>query len=94
MNPHTPAFAVQEVIVTYEQEQDSCSPSRDYNTLTIRTVGGPDMDATYLVLETTRWAIDSPAELSAALADFTQRAAGLLEDTTTRGLTPHTQEVA
>lgn len=66
------AITLGECVVTYSQEPDSCGPQEEYQHLKLSTddAGG----GKFIVMETTRWAINSIDELVAVLNDFKKRA--------------------
>jgi hypothetical protein len=65
-------FEVEDVTITYTQEEDSCDRSNSPQELKIFTedAGG----GKYIVFETERWAIDSIDELIEILNNFKTRA--------------------
>ena len=67
-----PLFKLDSLEAVYVQEQDTEDPGHDVQELRIRTAGGPEPN-TYFVLETKRWAVESPQELAAVLQDFVTR---------------------
>ncbi|GAA4349935.1 hypothetical protein GCM10023185_07090 [Hymenobacter saemangeumensis] len=71
-----PSWTLDELKATYYQPSDTCQTDQLGQWLKVSTedAGGGDY---YMVLESVRWAIDSPEELMALLADFQRRAQGL-----------------
>ncbi len=67
-----PTYKLDTLEAVYVQEQDTEDPSHDVQQLRIRTAGGPE-PSTYFIIETNRWAVESPQELAAVLADFMAR---------------------
>ena len=75
-------IGIASMTVRYTQRPDSNDPSQDEQYLTIEAVTYYDSDEEsalkgeqgyYLTLSTERWAIDSPAELTAVVEDFMRR---------------------
>lgn len=67
-----PTYKLDSLEAVYVQEPDTEDDSHDVQQLRIRTAGGP-APAHYFVLETNRWAVESPEELAAVLQDFITR---------------------
>jgi hypothetical protein len=66
------AIVLSECKITYSQEPDSCSSNDEYQYMKLSTddAGG----GKFIVMETTRWAINSIDEFIAVLNDFKKRA--------------------
>jgi len=63
---------VEEISITYTQEEDGCDESNKFQELKIFTNDAGE--GKYIVFETERWALDNIEELVAVLNDFKLKA--------------------
>ena len=82
LGDHSENIGIESMTVRYTQRPDCNDPSQDEQYLTIEAVTYDDSDEEsalrgkqcyYLTLSTERWAIESPAELTAVVEDFMRR---------------------
>ena len=67
-------ITIENVEVTYTQDQDTCGITPDYPTLKMRMVQTePEEDGFYIVMQTDGFAFNDAAELTALAEDFIKR---------------------